>query len=239
MKLSEDTRNLSSGTDVGFYSATCTAYITALTFIIAILTPPLAGPWCKSGCIEYPYDNIISRFPRDYYWMYPAMILCIAFVVLIVSIHQHASLDKKVYSLSALVFATISSAILFVDYFLQLSVIQPSLLKRETDGIALLTQYNPHGIFIALEEVGYLMMSLSFFFIVPVFSKATNLEKTLRITLFVSFLLTIVALVLISLQYGIQREYRFEIAVITINYITLFVSAIMLSRLFKRRKVDI
>jgi hypothetical protein len=52
-----------------------------------------------------------------------------------------------------IVFATISCTLLVGDYFIQISVIQPSLLKGETDGIALLTQYNPHGIFIALEEV--------------------------------------------------------------------------------------
>ncbi len=36
-------------------------------------------------------------------------------------------------------------------------------MKGEKEGISLLTQFNPHGIFIALKEVGYLLMSLSFF----------------------------------------------------------------------------
>lgn len=34
-------------------------------------------------------------------------------------------------------------------------------MHGETEGITLLTQYNAHGIFIALEELGYLLMSLS------------------------------------------------------------------------------
>jgi hypothetical protein len=29
-------------------------------------------------------------------------------------------------------------------------------MNGETDGLSILTQYNPHGIFIALEEIGYL-----------------------------------------------------------------------------------
>ncbi len=30
-------------------------------------------------------------------------------------------------------------------------------------------QYNPHGLFIALEEIGYVMMAVSFFAVAPVF----------------------------------------------------------------------
>jgi hypothetical protein len=32
---------------------------------------------------------------------------------------------------------------------------QPSLLKGETEGLTLFLQYNPDGIFIALEDLGY------------------------------------------------------------------------------------
>jgi hypothetical protein len=51
------------------------AVLTIGTFAIAIATPPLAGPLCAGGCFTYPYSDIASRFPRDYYWMYPAMLL--------------------------------------------------------------------------------------------------------------------------------------------------------------------
>lgn len=77
--------------------------------------------------------------------------------------------DKKIYGYIGLSFSIISATILLIDYFVQISVIQPSLLQGETEGIAILTQYNPHGIFIALEEIGYLMMSLSFLCVAPVF----------------------------------------------------------------------
>jgi hypothetical protein len=220
-----------------FYSALSTSIVTAVTFFIAVLTPPLAGPWCKSGCFEYPYLNIASRFPRDYYWMYPAMLLSIVFIVLMASIHQYAGESKKLYSLSALIFAGISSATLFIDYFIQVTVMQPSLLKGEADGISLLSQYNPHGVFIALEEVGYFLMSLALFCTVPVFSKGNKLERTIRVIHFTSFSLSAMALSLISGVSGINREYRFEVAVITIDWITLIVSGILLSRLFNKNKV--
>ena len=39
---------------------------------------------------------------------------------------------------------------------------------------------------------------------------------------------------MISLRFGIKREYRFEVALITIDYVELIVSGILLTRLFKR-----
>jgi hypothetical protein len=234
MKTYEDHSNPLAFKNIGFYSALSTAAITVVTFSIAVFTPPLSGPWCRSGCLEYPYLNIASRFPRDYYWMYPSMLLSVVFVLLMVSIHQYARQDKKAYSLSALLFAAISSTMLLIDYFIQVSVIQPSLQNGETDGIALLTQYNPHGIFIALEEIGYMLMSISFLCTIPVFLKNNRLERAIRATYFIGFLLNVIAFITILALYGIDREYRFELAVITINWMVLIVSGILLTILFKR-----
>lgn len=218
----------------GFYTAILTTVITVVTFGIAIFTPPISGPFCKGECIEYPYTDIIYRFPRDYVWMYPAILLTLIFVVLMVCIHQYASDEKKIFSQIGLCFATIAAAILIMNYFLQISVIQPSLEKGETDGISLLTQYNPHGIFIALEEIGYLMMSFAFLSVIPVFSKTNRLERSIRWVFIISFVLTISSLITISIVYGINREYLFECAVIVINWTVLIVIGILLSRLFKR-----
>ncbi len=219
---------------LGFYTAITTSLLTLVTFGIAIFTPPLSGPFCTGSCVEYPFTNIISRFPRDYYWMYPAILLSLIFIVLVVCIHHYAPKEKKVFSQIGLSFALISASVLITDYFIQISVIQPSLLNGETDGIAILTQYNPHGIFIALEEVGYLMMSITFLCIAPVFSGINSLESGIRRIFITSFILTIISLIIFSASYGIHREYRFEVAVITINWIVLIVSGLLLSVLFKR-----
>ena len=50
-------------------------------------------------------------------------------------------------------------------YFVQFSMVPVSLMNGQSEGIALLTQYNPYGVFIVLEELGYLLMSLSFVFL--------------------------------------------------------------------------
>jgi hypothetical protein len=219
---------------LGFYAAILTTVLTVVTFGIAFLTPPLSGPGCQGSCFEYPYTDIVSRFPRDYVWMYSAILLAFIYFVLMGCIHHYASPEKKIFSQIGLSFALISAAVLIIDYFVQVSVIQPSLVRGETEGIALLTQFNPHGIFIALEEVGFLMMSVAFLFFAPVFSAPNGLERAIRWIFILSFVLTILSLLIISIQYGINREYRFEIVAISINWIALIVSGILLSLVFGR-----
>ena len=223
---------------VGFYSAILTTLLALVTFGIAIFTPPLSGPYCVDGCFSYPYTDIASRFPRDYIWMYPAILLSIVYYVLMISIHYFAASDKKIYSHLGVSFALISTATLVIDYFLQVSVIQPSLLQGETDGIALLSQFNGHGIFIVLEEIGFFMMSMSMLFMAPVFAGKTKAEKAIRWLFISCFVLTAVSFTLYSIFYGIYREYRFEVATISINWLTLIASGIPLSIVFRRALVE-
>lgn len=220
---------------LGFYTAILTTAFTLVTFGIAILTPPLSGPFAAGAPIQYPYYmEIVSRFPRDYIWMYPAMLLTALYLVLIACIHHYAPREKEIYSQISLAFAIISSMVLFADYFVQISVIQPSLLKGETDGIALMSQYNPHGVFIALEDLGYLLMSVSFLCAAPVFSGSDRIKRAICWVLSTGFVLTIISLVIISVKYGIHREYIFEVAAISINWLVLIVSGVLLSIVFRR-----
>jgi hypothetical protein len=229
-----DKNGLKVSNKVGFYTAISAVVITLLTFGIAINTPPISGPFCLENCIEYPYTDIASRFPRDYLWMYPAMFLYIIFVILIASIHQYAPRDRKIFSQIGFAFAVITALLLITNYFVQVTVIQLSILNGESDGIALLTQYNPHGIFIALEELGYLMMSFSYLFIAFSIPISSRLEKSIRRILIVSFILTLLSFIYISAKYGIDRSYIFEVAVITIDWLTLIIVGILLSILFRR-----
>lgn len=219
---------------IGFYASIFTAVMTAITFGIAILTPPKSGANCMNSCFEYPYLDIASRFPRDYLWMVPAIVLTLIYVILMVCIHQYASAEKKIFSQIALSFAIMAASMLVVNYFLQVSVIQPSLKNEEADGISLLTQFNAHGIFIALEEIGYLIMSVSFLFAAPVFGGADRVERIIRWIFAISFFLAILALVVLSFSYGINRQDRFEVVIISIDWLVLLVTGILLSVVFRR-----
>jgi len=221
-----------------YFISLLTPVLTIVTFGIAISTPPLAGPFCTGPCFEYPYTDIISRFPRDYIWMYPAILLNITYLIFMVCIHHYSSLERKIFSHIGLSFALIAAATLIINYFVQISVIQPSLLNGETDGIALLTQFNSHGLFIALEDIGYLMMSLSFLFMALVFSNKSRLEKAIRRVFILGFMLSIISLIIISIKFGINREYIFEISVITIDWTVLIISGILMSRIFRLRMVN-
>jgi len=219
---------------LGFWIALITAVLAAISLAIAIATPPISGPFCQSGCVTYPYANVASFIPHDYIWMYSAILLTPLFVILMTCIHYYADDDKKIFSQIGLCFAVISAAAITMDYFIQLAVIQPSLLKGETEGLALFSQYNPHGIFIALEDLGYLMMSLAFLFVGAIFSKDKRLEGAIRWLLILSSLIAIGAFIVLCLIYGQGLEYRFEVTIITINWIVLIALGILLSAFFRR-----
>ncbi len=228
---SEKTISLS----VGFYTAIFTVIMTVVTFGFAITAIPISGANCGDLCIEYPYLNTLSQFPKDYLWMPLAIILTLAYLVLMVSIHVYASSQRKIFSQIGLSFALLATMVLVGDYFVQFSVVPISLMSGETEGITLLTQYNAHGVFIVIEELGYLLMSLSFLFMAPVFVNKNRLEVAVRWVFVISFLLTMFALTLISINYGLDRQDRFEVAVISIDWLVLIINSVLLSIVFKRQ----
>jgi hypothetical protein len=218
----------------GIFSTTATTALTLITFAIAINTPPISGVFCTENCIEYPYLHIADRFPKDYLWMFPAIVLNICFLFSMIAFHYFTREDRKVFSFTAVTFAVISMSTLNIDYFLQLTVIQPALLNNETSGISMLTQYNPHGIFIAMEEFGYLMMSFTFLFAGLAYPIDRPFGAFLKWFLILSFLISMVALIWIRVSLGLNTGYIFEIVIISINWITLLVMSILLIFVFYR-----
>ncbi len=220
---------------IGFLTSILTAFVAAISLVIGVTTPPRSGPFCTlENCITYPYTDAAQFVPRDYLWMYPALLMVLLFVVLIVCLHRYTHPDKQVFSSIALSLAIVSAAILILDYFVQLTVMQPSFIKGEVEGLSLFSQYNPHGIFIALEDIGYLLMGVSFLFMAPVFIGQPGLGKVIRLLLITSGIVTIGALVLLTILYGSNLEYRYEVASLTINWLTLIIGGVLLSIYFKR-----
>jgi hypothetical protein len=123
---------------------------------------------------------------------------------------------------------------LLSDYFLQLAVIRPSVLAGEADGASLLAQYNPHGIFIALEELGYLLMGASLACMAATLSRANRLERAIRWLFVGGLVASLAALAWFVLRNGHGREYFLEIAIISIVYLTLIPGTFMMTRVFQR-----
>jgi hypothetical protein len=219
---------------LGCMSALLVAVLTTGTFVMALCTPPISGPFATDP-ISYPFTDILARYPRDYLWMFPAMLLMLLFVVLSVCVLHEAQGNQKLPAHIGVIFAAISCSILFSDYFIQVSVVQQSLLNAETDGIALLSQYNPHGLFVVLEEIGYLFMTLSFACFAPVFSGKNKLETAIRRLLLTACTLGVLALLLVTVAFGIRREYFFEVIIISIDFLFLIVLGILLSIWFREK----
>lgn len=217
---------------LGFFSSILTVVITTVFFIGGIMTPPRSGPFAPAaGVVAYPYTNVAAYIPGDYLWLYPGILLAFIFIVLMVCIHYYAPDNRKVFSKIGLSFALIYATTIIIDYFIQFIIVIPSILSGETAGLSLFTQYNPHGIFIALEGLGYLMMSIAFLFTSAVFTGG-RLERAIRWLFIASFVLAITSFVILSLlRYDIVA---FEVTILTINWIVLIVSGILLSIIFRR-----
>lgn len=217
---------------LGFWSAILTTVVSAAFFVLGILTPARSGPFAPPAeVIPYPYTNVAVFIPGDYTWLYPGLLLAPIFVILMSCIYHRAPEEKRIFGQIGLSFALIYATIIMIDYFIQLAVVEPSILSGETAGLSLFTQYNPHGLFIALECLAYLIMSASLVSIAPIFMGG-RLERSVRWLYVSGFVLVIAALVGLVL-FG-QNFVAFEVVALLINWIVLIVSGVLLSILFQR-----
>lgn len=214
-------------------AAGTTFLLVLATFAVSATTLPVSGPFCLADCLDYPYAQAVSRFPRDYYWMGLACLLCLLFVVLLACISARAPLRRRIAAILTVTFGAMSSVTLLADYFLQLSVVQPSLMHGEAEGIALLSQFNPHGIFIALEELGYTLMAIAMGCAAATLEGTSVPVRIAKLAFYAALPLSVAALVAISIAYGVDREYRFEVAVISITWLLMLPASAALALVFR------
>ena len=231
-------RRQTSVTSLGFWTAIVLAILAAVAFALGITTPPRSGPFCTGNCIVYPFTDAVQFVPRDYRWVVPAILLIPVFVVVSACVHALVSPGRRHLSLIGLCFAPIAAGIIGIDYFIQFQVIEPSLLRSETAGLGLFSQYNPHGVFIALEDLGYLTLCAAFAFLGVAFPPGQRLENFIRWTLIIAAVLGLVTFVGMTWHFGLDIKYRFEVAIITIPWIALLALAPMLAFFFRRQRIS-
>lgn len=216
----------------GFWAAVGTTVLTVVSFAFALVALP--------NTVPYPFtaDVIADQWPWDYVWMYPAMILMLLFVALLTAAHGYAPRARRACSRFALCVGTIAAAVLVIDYYIQVTVMQPSLVKGQFDGWALFTQYNPNGVFIALEELGYLLMSLALVLAGKAFPRKNGLERSIRWVTGISFGLAVIGLIAMAALRGIDRGDDYEILVISIVWLTLIIVGPLMALVFKRARAD-
>lgn len=166
--------------------------------------------------------------------MFFASAQVIIYLVFMSSVHSVMPPGSKIFSRISLALSAVAVTILSLCYFIQYSVIPASLMTGQTEGLSLLTQYNPHGIFIAMEELGYLIIAVSFVFAGFAFAGGSRLELAIRWIYLIAFAVTLLAFIYGVARYGVLRKDRFEVFVISTDWLVFILNGILTGVLFHR-----
>ena len=155
-----------------------------------------------------------------------------AYLVLTACIHYFAPQPRRLVTLAGLCLAGVAAATLVIDYYMQFAIVPVSLADGETNGLPLLLQYNSHGIFIALEELGYITMAISLAMISVACTGADRLAKAARWIFRIPIVVCVGALVEVSALYGLERRDRFEIVILSACWLALIAGSLVLAATF-------
>jgi hypothetical protein len=157
---------------LGFWSAVL-ATVFSITYVLAQLAEWLGllgsqgGP--ESGSTPLGLAVLLT----------PSLFLAPSFLVLIVSIHNCASAERRVWTQVAIAFGTIYTALISVVYFVQLTLVAPHLWRGDTAGIEMLIFVPFDSFFYAVDILGYSFMSVATLFAAIAFT-GPGLERVIR-----------------------------------------------------------
>jgi len=112
----------------------------------------------------------------------PSLFLGSSFLVLVVSIHQVASPDRKIWSHAAVAFGTAYAVLISIVYFVQLTLVAPRIARGETQGIEMFLFVPFDSYLYAVDILGYSFMSVATLFAARVFT-GKGLERVVRLFL--------------------------------------------------------
>ena len=109
----------------------------------------------------------------------PSLLLAPSFALLILCVHYYAAQDKKVWSHAGIIFATVYTVMVSINYYVQLTLVVPHMMRGEIETIRPFL-FTPFDSFIySVDVLGYSFMSLATLFAAFVFNGA-GLERTAR-----------------------------------------------------------
>ena len=109
----------------------------------------------------------------------PSLFLGSAFLLLLAAIHQAAMPERKIWSLSALAFGTVYTALISITYFVQLAWVAPRLAEGRAAGLEPFLFVPFDSFLYAVDILGYGFMSVATLLAARVFA-GPGLERTLR-----------------------------------------------------------
>jgi hypothetical protein len=174
--------NISPSTKaVGFWSAVL-ATVFSITYVVGQIAEwiGLMGSGGGAENASTPLGLVVL--------LTPSLFLGSSFLILVVSIHELSSPDRKVWSHAAVVFATAYAVLISINYFVQLTWVVPRLRRGQVQGIEPFL-FTPFDSFLySVDILGYSFMSVATLFAARVFTGG-GLERTARLFLTANALL--------------------------------------------------
>jgi hypothetical protein len=156
----------------GFWAAVLTT-VFSLTYVVGQLTEWLG--WMGSGGGPESSSTVLGLFVL----LTPSLFLGSAFLVLLVSIDQVAPAEKKAWSRCALVFGTVYTTLISINYFVQLTLVAPRMAQGRIAGIEMFLFVPFDSFLYAVDILGYSFMSVATLFAGLVFAGG-GLERLAR-----------------------------------------------------------
>jgi hypothetical protein len=166
---------------VGFWSAVL-ATLFSVTYIVGQLAEwmGLMGSGGGAENASTPFGLVVL--------LTPSLFLGSSFLVLVVSIHELASEDRRIWSQAAVAFATAYAVLISINYFVQLAWVVPRLAAGRTEGIEPFLFLPFDSFLYAVDILGYSFMSVATLFAAMVF-RGGGLHRIVRVFLIANGLL--------------------------------------------------
>lgn len=201
-----------------------------LAWPLAVIDLPQSGPMCQQQhCVTFPFSSAVYS-PIDYLWMFPATVAVLSFAALLAIIEPLVTPSRWVAARLASRAAGAGAVILVVAFAVQIFVVQPSIIKGESEALTMWTQFNPHGGFIALESLGYLFLSLALLAVSRLVPGRRASRLLVRIVAAALGGLGILLLPLLAALLGANLEYLYEVTAISLVWTAILVVSLPLVR---------
>jgi len=144
----------SSTRTAGFWSAVAATAL-SLTYVVGQIAEWLGWLGSRGGpeSVSTPLGILVL--------LTPSLFLGPAFVVVMASIHEMTSVEKRVWSLSALAFAVAYVVLIGMNYFVQLTLVGPRMARGDTAGIEMFVFVPFTSFLYAVDILGYSFMSVA------------------------------------------------------------------------------
>ena len=139
------------------------------------------------------------------------------FVLLVNSVHDNTSDEKRTLTRASLCFSLIFATLSSIHYFVQFTVVRLGMLHGHTEGLEQYIQLNPDSVIVAINMLGWtVFFGLSSLFMVSIFSSG-KLEKVIKFSFLVNGIICILGAI----------GYVFEIAILNILFFYVMGAAVM------------